>query len=477
LHRFFHHKATFVVSTFGPLKKTSSKKTTLTFTMELPKSELEQFNYLVKMCISECGEHAHSEKLSCFAASVYPGMIAHLERITHKLYQYLLETDDCVPLFPGAGENFIPILKNLEKMAASVMRLHIPQRYMRSTGASNTCLMSEHIEERRNLRGEIQDYLTRNSLYREIEGLDMNPEEEIDQEFVVWMNLLVSISSYLLKRRENPSVEELRVSFRTRYQAHVDTYREKLERESLTYLRWTDSYFMERLDENIRLLLAYDDELWKRVVDVGYNDAHNSFCEENMIWIFWDFRDALIKNPKIESVSFENLYLCRRLLERASKIEERATAEQTTTAVTTPEIVPADLSQYPHLNLILPDIIKNNQQLLDMLIDGILKCIRLIAKGQGDVCRWSHLYRMLYDNQCLAHIDLIKTDFANAILEIIKLHGNNLEWRSERQITRNINYNVRVLSPKLPMGKNDREICNQLILNFDKRLISLANDM
>lgn len=229
--------------------------------MKLPLSELKSFDYLVNSCINDCVDCAQIEKLSGYSTSLYPGIIAQLERMTQLLYQYMLETEKCFPLFAGAGSDFMGYMDDLQSTTATIMKHHIPQRYKNSTGANNSCHYLEQYEGRQKLKREIEGVLTEKKILTRMEEFE-DYDDEIDKELIDWMNMLSSIFNYLNNKRENPTKEEIHNTFKKRYQKHIETYQEKLDKEARSFLYWSDDNFMLTVDDNIKSIFSYDDPLW-----------------------------------------------------------------------------------------------------------------------------------------------------------------------------------------------------------------------
>lgn len=209
------------------------------------------------------------------------------------------------------------------------------------------------------------------------------------------------------------------------------------------------------------------------VIENAFDYHKNQFRTHDIAVILYNRRSIILNNPDYESITYENIYICQKLLKRKEEIEQAAITQQSATETET-EIIPADFSLYPNLEPLLSDWIKNNQQLLNLVVEGIIKAYKVLKPGRLYNSSWAHLYKVLLELKIFIS-DLNEKNhskFAEAMYEVLKSANEQTDIAlSIETIRKNVGENQDILNVNsLALANNHNKYLRELADCFDGKL-------
>jgi len=233
----------------------------------------------------------------------------------------------------------------------------------------------------------------------------------------------------------------------------------------------TDECLKDKIDKDLEYYFSLPDPLWQHLISQAFGKAKKKFSNEDIACIVFEHQDDLIENENYDSDTYHYIYVCEALLNKQREIENPSIKKQET--VTIPDIVPADLSRYPHLKLILAEWIQNNQVLFNLFVEGILKAAKIIKPGYNYRSNWAYLYRVIVDLKIFIINDINQSQYADAISEILQssdYYDMNGAF-SASTIRRNVGENLDIINNRsLTSSGMSKKYYEELVSCFDSKL-------
>ncbi len=415
--------------------------------MKLPTTELNNFRYLVSLCLDQCTQRGGKDSLSCMGTGLYPGIMAHLVDITQNLYNYMKATKGQTPYFAGAGKEFFNTLDEIGEIAESVLKNRIPQRYLNTTGNNYSCLCLEDAAVWSRLQCDIRQYLIDNKAYIRLEQLDQWTNKEIDIEFRGWVNKLYSIYTYLKQKRDRPKISEIMNAYEHRHNDYIEKHKQELDDEVWKLLNRTKDCLRHKIIEDIQFYFSIENTFWKKVIRQAFDQPTGTFRGEDIASLLFEHQNDLLDHDDFEYDTYRYVYICEQLYGKQRELENDSTPEQPIIEI--PDSIPADLRLYPCLEPFLPRRIKRSQIAFDLYVDGIVKAYRIIKPGRTYNSSWAHLFRVMLELK-LFNMDSNKMNqskFSEAILEVLSSQIPTISTElSSETIRKNVGDNLEILS-------------------------------